>query len=1322
MTPNRIRSKLQSLRSLLRRLIALAGIARVILITVGVAALCLLSDWTFRLSGSWRTTLALAGLAGIAAALWRFLIRPLLVSLPDDQLALLYEREFPELSDSLVSAVQLARAPGAASADMIAAVITHAESASEEITPARVPRHAKVSRQALAAFAAAAAVVGFCVAAPAAARTFAARYLDPFGPAEWPRNTRLTIEVAGSRASEVSVARGEQVAVKVRAVNARHSPLWTPPRKVWLDYENPAGEKNSRPMRRTLTDTYEAYFNDLPEDLVIRARASDAETESVHIKVVELPHVEETWLSFEYPKYTGRPPDRASRSVSELRAIVGTKVRVQIKVNCNLPPDGATIRIDPAGTVPMRRANGNGGSTYESEFVLATGMKWFRIQLVDTSGIRNRNPRTFQLTVVDDKPPVVKLVKPGGPTRCTPHAVLPLEATVKDDLGVRSAWLRFALGSKEPPKQRPLDLPSDKTPVSTRWDLSALRLKVGQTISYRVEADDFRDIFPDGSKRTRQVGRSDEHFIRIVSSADLASELDRRLFALRAEVKKAKMHQEAGRRKIAELLRKMSEGQPMTNDDRSLAADAENVQRELGRHVDRIAGEIGKVRQRMQDNRIGSFANHRRLDDVRATLETIARADMPRAAQFIKSARKDLGGRDGRNNLQTTSGIQQSIIKRLEKVLAAMAHNEDIDNLVRAARELLRKQRTIKTKTGEFARRPGTFGAAPSELKPADFTALNLLVRRQRGARDDMRNLEQEMLNVYQRLKERDATRAELVRKAQLGASRDQIRLMMEEAAAKLLANRIGNAGGLQDVAIKGLEHLLEQLQKAREEAGNDDAMSQTVKDVEDALAEIQRLRILQEGHAADAAEINKDAQQAKDLKQLRREINRLRKLQDKTRTDAQQKSQLKQLAEKEASHAKDAAGIKSKLDKEAATAAKRNAPQHTDIKKSSQAMSGAQAKMKAATGDMKAGDQPQTQKSTKDAANKLTEAKKHLDDALKKLEEQRLANTKEAAIKQGETAKRAAKVAGKISQLAKDNESTSREAAAGLSKAGGKVGEAGQSMRKSHASMDQNDVPQGEQEAKEAARKLREAEDVLKKLRDALRKKQKQQKLLDLIVELQPMLEKQTEINDETLRIDAATASQKLREPSRPDKVRLGQLAADESSLRTKAAELLKKVEGENAPVFVWACEKVVRDMAEASERLARFETDSYTQDVEKDISDTLRMLIDSLKREQSKMRQGGGGGGGGGGGAGGKKPMLVPPSAQLKLLKIRELVIHNQTKRLELKRLLKSNKKLTPLQKKRVRKLAEEQAKLGELTNGLAEALEREARERQRKQEETP
>ncbi len=799
MLPNGVKAKIRSLRSLLRRLILLAGLSRVILITVGFGTFCLLVDWTFHLSPAWRLALGLGCVVGLATAVYWFLVRPMLVSMPDDQLALLFERRFPELSDLLVSAVQLAPAREQASGGLVAAVISAAESASAHIEAGQVPRLKKLNRMAAGAAVAAAAVVAWSLACPASARIFAARYVDPFGPAEWPRKTRLIIEVAGSKAPHVSVAKGDQVAVKVTALNARGSAMWTPPRAVWLDYQTDSGEKDCRPMRGTEGDAYLAYFNDVLDGLVVSAWADGARTDNVRIDVVELPRVEDAWLSFEYPEYTGMPPDGPTRSSTEIRAITGTRLRVQIKASRKLKPQGARIVVDPTGPVVMRPTVGNTAAdcTHEAEIVLAKGMKRLRIELVDTAGHKNKHPKTFQMRVREDKPPELKITKPGGPTRCTPYAVVPLQVRPNDDLALRRAWLRYSPGPKQEPRQTPLGPIEEKAKeadIAYRWDMSEMGVKVGQTISYRAEAEDFRDVFPDGSDRTRQVGKSKEYFVSIVPSAELASELDRRLFALRDKVKKARTRQEADQRKVNELLRKMSEGQPMTNDDRAMAAGAENVQRELARFVDRVAAEIGTVRQRMQDNRIGSFADRRRLGDVRDTLESIAKSDMHRSAGFIKNARKNLDSRNGRDNLQTAAGIQKTILARLDRVLAEMSHNEDIGNLVRAARELLMKQRKVKDNTAAFAKRPGTFGASPNELKPSDHAALNLLVRRQNSARDDMRNLEQEILNVFERLTERDPKRAELVRKAQVQASRDQIRLMMEEASTRLAVNRIGLA------------------------------------------------------------------------------------------------------------------------------------------------------------------------------------------------------------------------------------------------------------------------------------------------------------------------------------------------------------------------------------------------------------------------------------------------------------------------------------------------------------------------------------------------
>jgi hypothetical protein len=1319
--PARIDQALARLRRLLRRKILLAGLSRVLLVAVGVTILCFLLDWTFELPAAWRLAFGLLSVGAGLAAAYAFLLRPLLVPMRDDQLALLFERRFPELSSVLVSAVQLAGGGAPASRDMVEAVLEHAESRASDLDPGAVPRLNKLNRLALASVVSLAAVTGAILAGPTAARTFARRYLHPFGPTEWPRHTRLLIEVAGSKAATVPVARGEQVAVKVIARNTRANPMWRPPDTVRLEYRYASGDADAIHMRRIQGPVYKAYFNDVLEDLTLVARTGREQTREVTVRVVALPSVEDAWLSFEYPEYTGLPPDPPSRSITEVRALAGTRVRVRIKSNKPLKPDGARIVIEgaPPRALSPVRADANTPATHQGSFVLRKGMKWFRIEIEDTSGLTNkRHPRNFQVRVIEDRPPQVKIAEPGRETRCTPYALVPLDVRVKDDLAIRGAWLRFATGPKEEPRTQPFELETRRpkeAAITYRWDLSELRLKVGQTLSYRAEADDFRDTFPPGSKQTRQVGRSDPHYIRIVSPADLAGELDRERFALRDRLKKVKARQEDDRRKVRQLLRKLTDRQPMTNDDRALAADTENVQRELARSVRRIGTAIGRIRQRMENNRIGSFADRRRLEDIRAALHDVADAAMPRAAEFIKHARKDLASADGRSNLQNAAGVQAVILARLEKVLAQMSHNEDIDHLVRSARELLLTQRTLKDETAAFARRPGTFGAAVGDLDPADLATLNLLVRRQRGARDGMRNLEQDMLNVFERLRKDDPRRAEIVQRAQAGASRDQIRPMMEEAAGKLADNRIGLAASHQKSAVHGLERLLEALEAAREQTGSDEVLAQAIRDVKRALREVRRLLERQEGHLGDTREINRDAAQARKLKELRRKLARLRAEQDETNREAGDAAKLEPLAEPQGKRAEQTGKLAGELDHEADDADRRRAPQASDIRDASRASADAKSRMGAAKNGMQKQDGPKARQAGTQAGVKLAEADAHLADALKKIERKRLENTRETALKQGETAKEAEPVARLLRRLAKENQNASEEAAKGLDKAGGRVDQAHGSMRKAQASLDRHDTVQGEKEATEARDRLAEAQRELQKLRDELEKKQKEQTLLDLIVELQPMLEKQIGINDETRRIDDATVKASRPEPSRPDKVRLGQLASDESELANKAGRLLKKVEGENAPVFVWGFRKLVRDMTEIKDRLVAFKTDAYTQDVQQDAAETLRMLIDALKREQSKMREGGGGGGGGGG-----RPMLVPPSAQLKLLKARELEIHNKTKRIDLRRLLRPAKPLSTLQEKRVKRLAEEQAQLGALTTKLAESLEREVREHRKRMRE--
>src|SRR5437867_2376818 len=109
--PLTITNKLAGLRSHLRRITLVHGLARVAIAVVGFILGTYVLDRLLDLPWAFRLVLLIAGAGGIAWAAWRFLLQPLSHAADDDAVALRVEREYPELNDELISAVQLSRLP-----------------------------------------------------------------------------------------------------------------------------------------------------------------------------------------------------------------------------------------------------------------------------------------------------------------------------------------------------------------------------------------------------------------------------------------------------------------------------------------------------------------------------------------------------------------------------------------------------------------------------------------------------------------------------------------------------------------------------------------------------------------------------------------------------------------------------------------------------------------------------------------------------------------------------------------------------------------------------------------------------------------------------------------------------------------------------------------------------------------------------------------------------------------------------------------------------------------------------------------------------------
>lgn len=148
------------------------------------------------------------------------------------------------------------------------------------------------------------------------------------------------------------------------------------------------------------------------------------------------------------------------------------------------------------------------------------------------------------------------------------------------------------------------------------------------------------------------------------------------------------------------------------------------------------------------------------------------------------------------------------------------------------------------------------------------------------------------------------------------------------------------------------------------------------------------------------------------------------------------------------------------------------------------------------------------------------------------------------------------------------------------------------------------------------------------------------------------------TEALQEQLRITQETAPLIDEEPTRRTRFSARRLGADQSTLRDNVNRLAEINELDDTVVFRFAHERLNREMSRAADQLADGEPTAATARAQQAAARTLRSLInaldDSQQNNEDQFREMEGGDSGGGGGTSGSGPEdLVPPMAELLVLR---------------------------------------------------------------------
>ncbi|MEO2047472.1 MAG: hypothetical protein ABGX16_12980 [Pirellulales bacterium] len=606
--PKPIARKIGRLRMLVRLYVMLDSVA-VLLLLLGVAFwLGLATDWLLEPTRALR--IVMWG-AVLTASLWitvQLLFRRLFARLPRSGIALVLERQFPQLQESLVTTVDAAErikgerlihrdlsdqryksASDAAygrlpSTSVSPAMLQHTSRIAAERL-ARVPLRHVLKIKPLVWKGMAAACMVLTVAG------FAAAYHQTFdfwlqrlqlGDAPWPRRVQLKVhgfELLEDGQRAVKLARDDDYVLHAEASILEGHSL---PGVVEIRYRLADGRRGRDTMTRVgealpgrdQAQRYRYQFKHVAADLSFEVLAGDDRIQDLHLKVVERPQIVGLSVEIKSPAYLQREPNLLEVS-GRLELPEGASANCRIVVSKPLQ----FVRIDSAddpenlATLSFDQEKLRQWQPGEFHFQL-DDVREDRVLLItmrDQDGIENRDPFRLMAAVLHDEVPEVSTQLQGIGSAVTAQATLPFSGTITDDYGIEQVWFEFRLdrqkahqremplphpGSRQFRKFESIDL-SETDPANQR---PLLQLKPGQKLSVSIRARDAYNLTDQP-----HLGSSQQYLLDVVTPSELRALLEKRELGFRQRFEAIYEKLTASR----DLLDRIEGGEATTNGETS---------------------------------------------------------------------------------------------------------------------------------------------------------------------------------------------------------------------------------------------------------------------------------------------------------------------------------------------------------------------------------------------------------------------------------------------------------------------------------------------------------------------------------------------------------------------------------------------------------------------------------------------------------------------------------------------------------------------------------------------------------------------------------
>lgn len=222
-------------------------------------------------------------------------------------------------------------------------------------------------------------------------------------------------------------------------------------------------------------------------------------------------------------------------------------------------------------------------------------------------------------------------------------------------------------------------------------------------------------------------------------------------------------------------------------------------------------------------------------------------------------------------------------------------------------------------------------------------------------------------------------------------------------------------------------------------------------------------------------------------------------------------------------------------------------------------------------------------------------------------------------------------------------------------------VQEANQHQKQAEQKIADNKQKEASGQQDKAIEKLEQAQEKLEEILRQLREEEQERLLAALQLRCERMLQMQTEVYEQTVRVDRAVQENPDHKPTRVNEQRSLQLSDREDKIAGEADQAIQLLREEGSAVaFPEVFTQVRDDMRIVARRLGKADVAAVTQVIEKEIISTLTEMIDALKKAQKNLQNRRNNPSAGGGS---NNQKLIDHIAELKMIRAMQVRVNTRT-----------------------------------------------------------